>query len=70
MALACTGVLVFLSDKLLGGNFAATGGDLMMLTAAAFFSYYTVASKPLIQRHGGKAEIGRASCRERVCSTV
>jgi hypothetical protein len=40
---------------LLGGNFAATGGDLMMLLAASFFSYYTVMSKPLIQRHGGKA---------------
>ncbi len=55
VALACTGVLIFLSDKLLGGNFAATGGDLMMLLAASFFSYYTVMSKPLIQRHGGKA---------------
>jgi drug/metabolite transporter (DMT)-like permease len=57
---ACAGVLVFLSDKLLGGNFAATGGDLMMLTAAAFFSYYTVMSKPLIQRHGGKAVMAYA----------
>ena len=55
VALACAGVLIFLSDKLLGGNFAATGGDLMMLLAASFFSYYTVMSKPLIQRHGGKA---------------
>lgn len=60
VALACAGVLVFLSDKLLGGNFAATGGDLMMLTAAAFFSYYTVMSKPLIQRHGGKAVMAHA----------
>ncbi len=55
VALACSGVLIFLSDKLLGGNFAATGGDLMMLFAASLFSYYTVMSKPLIQRHGGKA---------------
>ncbi len=60
VALACAGVLIFLSDKLLGGNFAATGGDLMMLTAAAFFSYYTVMSKPLIQRHGGKAVMAYA----------
>ncbi|MDH4393460.1 MAG: DMT family transporter [Aquabacterium sp.] len=60
VALACTGVLIFLSDKLLGGNFAATGGDLMMLLAASFFSYYTVMSKPLIQRHGGKAVMAYA----------
>lgn len=60
VALACTGVLIFLSDKLLGGNFAATGGDLMMLLAASFFSYYTVMSKPLIQRHGGVAVMAYA----------
>ena len=53
VVLACTGVLVFLSDKLLGADWAATGGDLMMLLAAALFSWYTVKSKPLIQRHGG-----------------
>ena len=53
VGLACLGVLVFLSDKLLGQQWAATGGDLMMLLAAALFSYYTVMSKPLIQRHGG-----------------
>ena len=60
VALACTGVLIFLSDKLLGGNFAATGGDLMMLVAATLFSYYTVMSKPLIQRHGGLAVMAYA----------
>ncbi len=53
VALACAGVLVFLSDKLLGRQWAATGGDLMMLFAASLFSYYTVMTKPLIQRHGG-----------------
>lgn len=53
VGLACVGVLVFLSEKLLGQQWAATGGDLMMLLAAALFSYYTVMSKPLIQRHGG-----------------
>jgi len=53
VALACAGVLTFLSDKLLGGHWRASGGDLTLLVAAAFFSYYTVAAKPLIERHGG-----------------
>jgi len=53
VALACAGVLVFLSDKLLGGHWQAGGGDLTLVVAASFFSYYTVASKPLIERHGG-----------------
>ena len=52
-AIACTGVLVFLSDKLLGHQWAATGGDLVMLFSASLFSAYTVWTKPLIQRHGG-----------------
>ncbi len=53
VAIACAGVLLFLSDKLLGGRWRAGGGDLTLLVAAAFFSYYTVASKALILRHGG-----------------
>ena len=53
VAVACAGVLVFLSDKLLGGHWEAGGGDLTLLVAASFFSYYTVAAKPLIERHGG-----------------
>jgi drug/metabolite transporter (DMT)-like permease len=53
VALAVVGVLVFLSDKLLGGHWQAGGGDLTLLVAASFFSYYTVAAKPLIERHGG-----------------
>ena len=53
VAIALAGVLVFLSDKLLGGQWRASGGDLLLLVAAAFFSYYTVAAKPLIERHGG-----------------
>jgi len=53
VALACAGIFVFLSDKLLGGQWRASGGDLLLLVAAAFFSYYTVMAKPLIQRHGG-----------------
>nr|MCU0769577.1 EamA family transporter [Burkholderiaceae bacterium] len=50
---ACVGVLVFLSDKLLGAQWRASGGDLVLLVAAFFFSAYTVAAKPLIERHGG-----------------
>lgn len=53
VAVAVLGVLVFLSDKLVGGRFVAGGGDLTLLVAASFFSYYTVAAKPLIERHGG-----------------
>lgn len=53
VAVAVVGVLVFLSDKLLGAQWQAGGGDLTLLVAASFFSYYTVAAKPLIQRHGG-----------------
>lgn len=53
VAVAVAGVLVFLSDKLLGAQWQASGGDLTLLVAASFFSYYTVAAKPLIQRHGG-----------------
>jgi drug/metabolite transporter (DMT)-like permease len=53
VAVACAGVLMFLSDKLLGGRWQAGGGDLTLLIAASFFSYYTVAAKPLIERYGG-----------------
>ena len=53
VGVACLGVLAFLSDKLLGGHWQASGGDLMLLIAAALFSYYTVAAKPLIERLGG-----------------
>ena len=52
VAIAFAGVLVFLSDKLLAGNWTASGGDLFLLVAASFFSYYTVASKPVIERLG------------------
>ena len=61
VSLACTGVLIFLSDKLVGSQWAATGGDLMMLFSASLFSYYTVMSKPLIQRHGGVAVMAYAT---------
>jgi len=53
VAVACVGVLIFLSDKLLGAQWRAGGGDLVLLIAAFFFSAYTVSAKPLIERHGG-----------------
>jgi drug/metabolite transporter (DMT)-like permease len=53
VAVACAGVLVFLSDKLLAARWQASSGDLVLLVAAAFFSGYTVAAKPLIEKHGG-----------------
>jgi drug/metabolite transporter (DMT)-like permease len=53
VAIAFAGVLVFMSDKLAAGRWMATGGDLFLLLSAGFFSYYTVAVKPLILRHGG-----------------
>ena len=52
IALAVAGALLFMSDKLLAANWRAGGGDLVLLIAAALFSYYTVAAKPLIERHG------------------
>ncbi len=53
VAVACLGVLAFMSDKLFGGHWQAGGGDLVLLVASSFFSYYTVAAKPLIERLGG-----------------
>ena len=53
VAVACLGVLAFMSDKLFGGHWQAGGGDLVLLVAASLFSYYTVAAKPLIERLGG-----------------
>ncbi|WP_225878980.1 DMT family transporter [Zeimonas arvi] len=61
VTIALAGVLVFLSDKLLVGRLQATGGDLVLLVAAAFFSLYTVRAKPLIQRHGGITVMGYAT---------
>lgn len=49
---ALIGVLVFLSDKLLGGHWRASGGDLFLLLAASVFSYYTVVAKPHVEKHG------------------
>jgi drug/metabolite transporter (DMT)-like permease len=59
--LAFGGVLMFLSDKLLGGQWRAGGGDLVLLAAASLFSYYTVAVKPVMQRHGPVLTMGYAT---------
>ena len=58
VGLALVGVLMFLSDKLLGGHWRAGGGDLVLLVAASFFSYYTVAAKPMIEKHGAMRTMG------------
>ena len=61
VAVAALGVLTFLSDKLLGGHWQASGGDAVLLVAASFFSCCTVAAKPLIERHGGVVVMGYAT---------
>lgn len=61
VSLAFCGVLMFLSDKLLGGNWWAGGGDLVLLVAASLFSYYTVAVKPVMQQHGPVLTMGYAT---------
>ena len=55
---ACIGVVVFLSEKLLAERWQAGRGDLVLLVAASFFSYYTVAAKPVIMRPGPEAAYG------------
>ena len=61
VTLALGGVLMFLSDKLLGGNWRAGGGDLVLLVSASLFSYYTVAVKPVMQQHGPILTMGYAT---------
>jgi len=61
VATAATGALLFTSDKLLAADWQAGLGDLTLLAAAALFSWYTVASKPLIQHHGGVTVLGYGS---------
>ena len=53
VALAFSGVLLFLSEKLLGADWRAGGGDLLLLLAAALFSLYTIWVAPFVERHGG-----------------
>lgn len=61
VATAALGALLFTSDKLLAADWRASLGDLTLLAAAALFSYYTVAAKPLIQHHGGATVLGYGS---------
>jgi len=61
VTIACGGVLVFLSDKLLAGRWDASAGDLLLLFGASLFSYYTVAAKPLIMRLGSIRVMGWAT---------
>jgi len=61
VVVACIGVLIFLSDKLLRARWQAGLGDLTLLIAASFFSYYTVASKPVIDRLGGVVTMAYAT---------
>ncbi|RTL45605.1 MAG: DMT family transporter [Burkholderiales bacterium] len=61
VATAALGALLFTSDKLLTADWQASVGDLTLLVAAALFSYYTVASKPLILHHGGVTVLGYGS---------
>ena len=61
VAVAACGALLFTGDKLLAGDWRASRGDAVLLIAAALFSYYTVASKPLIARHGGVAVLAYGS---------
>lgn len=53
VALAFAGVLLFMSEKLLGSNWRAGGGDAVLLLAAALFSLYTIWVAPFVERHGG-----------------
>jgi drug/metabolite transporter (DMT)-like permease len=64
VGVACLGVVTFLSDKLFGGHWQASAGDLVLLVAASFFSYYTVAAKPLIERLGGVTVMTTPCCWE------
>lgn len=61
MAVAAAGALLFMSDKLLAADWRASGGDAVLLLAAAMFSYYTVAAKPLVERHGAVVVMSYAS---------
>jgi drug/metabolite transporter (DMT)-like permease len=49
---AFAGIVLFLSDKFIGGFALAGAGDLVLLLAASLFSLYTVITKPLVARYG------------------
>jgi drug/metabolite transporter (DMT)-like permease len=49
---AFAGIVLFLSDKFVSGFSRAGIGDLVLLSASALFSIYTVITKPLVERYG------------------
>ena len=61
VTVAFTGVLLFLSEKIMKGDLRATGGDLVLFVAAILFSYYTVQAKPLLEKHGSILTMGYAT---------
>jgi drug/metabolite transporter (DMT)-like permease len=61
VTIAFTGVLLFLSEKIMIGDLRATGGDLVLFVAAVLFSYYTVQAKPLLEKHGSILTMGYAT---------
>lgn len=61
VAVAAVGALYFTSDKLLAADWQASGGDLVLLAAASLFSWYSVRSKGVIERHGGVTVLGYGS---------
>lgn len=50
--IAFLGIVVFLSEKFVGGLALAGLGDLVLVFAASLFSLYTVIVKPLVLRYG------------------
>ena len=50
--LAAAGIALFLSDKFASGFARAGLGDLVLLSASALFSIYTVITRPLAERYG------------------
>jgi drug/metabolite transporter (DMT)-like permease len=61
VSIAFTGVLLFLSEKIMIGDLRATGGDMVLLVASVLFSYYTVQAKPLLEKHGSILTMGYAT---------
>jgi drug/metabolite transporter (DMT)-like permease len=58
---AFVGILLFISEKLVGEHWTASVGDLFLLGAAACFAYYTVSIRPLIGRLGNVAVMAYAT---------
>ena len=61
VTVACMGVMIFLSQKIMHVQWQASLGDLILLTAACSFSLYTIKTKPMIERHGSWITMGYAT---------